>query len=103
MTYVNYPGNLQFVLAKNKVKRVMWKQARIERRRQDVKLQSHFDLRAAYADTGGWVAILQTPGCTKMLKYRESEVDNRGLALSTVRQYVPLSESSAQLTNYPVN
>lgn len=30
MTYLNYPGNLQFVLAKNKVKRVMWKQARIE-------------------------------------------------------------------------
>lgn len=61
MICLNYPGTLQFVLAKNKVKRVMWKQARIERRREDVKLQSHFDLWAAYTDTGGWVPTVQTP------------------------------------------
>lgn len=81
----------------------MWKQARIERQRQDVELHSHFDLWAAYTDTGGREAILQTPGCIKMLKYRESKFDNSGLSLNIDRQYVPLSESSAQLTNYPVN
>lgn len=53
--------------------------------------------------TGGREAILQTPGCIKMLKYRESKFDNSGLSLNIDRQYVPLSESSAQLTNYPVN
>lgn len=49
----------------------MWKQARIERRRQDVALHSHCDLWAAHTDTGGREAILQTPGRIKMLKYRE--------------------------------